>query len=158
MNWLQSLSPDDREQVFALMRNISDSADDWYADHRRLTPNNGDIAVGSAHIYPLIKSESLREFLRSLRTGSDPWVAKEAAKTMARLIVKNWNAKREWQVYIWEGTGDDYIGFMTVDIIAIATRIREESEAVAVRARPTPESYLEYRPEGCGHDAETMPF
>lgn len=130
MNWLDSLSPDDRERVYAEMRSIGDSADDWYAQHRRLTPNNGDIPVGSAHIHPLIRSESLREFLRCLRTGSTPWEAKDKAKEMGRLIARNWNAKREWQVRIWEETGDDFVGLMTLNIIAIAERIREEREAM----------------------------
>ena len=128
--WIASLAPDDRERVFALMRNIDASADDWYRDHRRLTPNNGDIPVGSGHIHPLIKSESLKEFLRGLRNGSTPWDAKEQSKEMARLIVRNWNAKREWQVRIWEETGDDYIAYMTTDVIAIAERIKEEREAM----------------------------
>lgn len=35
---------------------------------------------------------------------------------------------------------------------------RVAKDIVAERKRPTPEAYLEYRPEGCGHDAETMPF
>jgi hypothetical protein len=91
MNWDLSLADDDREALFAEMRAIGEVADHVRRTAARMAPPYGTVGLGSADFDYLLEAEVLDEFLRSLRSGSDPEQAHRCAVAMGELVVQRWN-------------------------------------------------------------------
>lgn len=94
MHWLQSLTPAHREKVYESMRELRRISEFELEESRKLQPRNGEIAIGSAHMYGFARGEALAEFLRALNAGSTPGQAVTKAKQMVSDIVRKWNESR----------------------------------------------------------------
>lgn len=83
-----------------VMRLIRGKSDHHLEAHRRLSPRNGAIPVGGAHIDELAVGEGLAVFLRSMARGESASASEAAGKAEAALIFRNWNRSRpkEYQV------------------------------------------------------------
>lgn len=89
----------------AIERSIRDESDRYLAEHRKLSPRYGEIAVGGGHFDAFVHGEALACVLRYLNTGSTPAEAVVLAKADARIMVRKWNASRkDYQVHRWEDT------------------------------------------------------
>ena len=100
MNWLKTLDADHLEAVYSVMRLIGTEADRADAEHLRLRPRYGEIAVGGAHMDPFFRSEALNGLLRALRTGANPTDAIIVGNAEANLAIKIWNkSRRDYQVH-----------------------------------------------------------
>lgn len=110
-NWLNSLSNDHRELVFAEMRRIRERISSFEREAKRLQPPYGTIGVGAADFDPRVRADSLSTLLREIGRGKTPDEAMELAKQDARVAVSKHNAKRPNQIDWgrWEGTADSVI-------------------------------------------------
>ncbi len=107
MKYFESLNEEDRETLFSHMRHIDQGAQRLEAEHRRLSPRYGQIAVGAGAFDPWLKSAVMQEYLSSLRKGQTPIQAKVKAIEYGRLCVQKHNEKRKdinWQRWIDSGT------------------------------------------------------
>ena len=106
MKYFESLKEDDREALFAHMRHLDKEAQRLEAEHRRLAPRHGEIAVGAAHFAPWLKSSVTQEYLSCLRKGQTPAQAEQEAVEYGKTCVKTHNEKRKdinWKR--WEESG-----------------------------------------------------
>jgi hypothetical protein len=87
------------EKMLQAMRVLRAKADGYHKEARALSPTEGRIPVGSAHIHAYQKGEALCAFLRllSLHAPSD---ALFFAKEEAKLIADNWNAHHGYQTAV----------------------------------------------------------
>ncbi len=117
-NWLKSLSDDQRERVFVVMRSLEDTVESAHNKMLKLRPPQGTIGVGSADFDPALKFESLSAFLRALNKGTQPDTALAEAKQLAREMIKNWNERGvkgragivgKFEMRRWEGSADAYL-------------------------------------------------
>lgn len=97
--WLDSLTPDQREAAYVVMREIRNEADRANDQHRALLPPHGQIAVGGAHMDPFFRSEALNGFLSALGHGAQPFPAAEIGNTDANYAIEKFNKSR----------GNDYV-------------------------------------------------
>jgi hypothetical protein len=86
----------EREKMLRAMRVIRVKADGYHKESRDLSPTQGRIPVGSAHIRAYQKGEALSTFLRLLSLHA-PSAALFFAKAEAKLIADNWNARHGYQ-------------------------------------------------------------
>lgn len=94
-SWLDSLTEETRQRVFAAMREIDTRAQRYFKNSADMTRGSGmSIPVGAAGFDEFIRGDSLASYLRGLRKGLSPTEAIEAAKANAREVVKSHNAKR----------------------------------------------------------------
>jgi len=94
-SWLESLTEETRQRVFAAMREIDTRAQRYYQNSTNMTRGTGmSIPVGAAGFDEFIRGDSLAAYLRGLRRGLAPTEAIESAKVAAREVVKSHNAKR----------------------------------------------------------------
>ncbi len=95
MKYFESLSSTAREEFFTKMRNLDQEMTRHEEEHRRLSPRHDEIAVGSAHFDPFLKSYASWEYLTALRKGHAPGKALEIAEAKAREAVQKHNSKRK---------------------------------------------------------------
>lgn len=94
-SWLESLTEETRQRIFATMRDIDARAQRYYQNSANMTRGSGmSIPVGAAGFDEFIRGDSLAAYLRGLRKGLCPTEAFESAKANARDVVKSHNAKR----------------------------------------------------------------
>jgi hypothetical protein len=109
--YFETLTDADRETLFGFMRTIDAEAQRQEAEHRRLSPGHGQVAVGAAAFDPWIKAYATQEYLRALRNGEEPDDARDSAQVEARYAVDRHNEKRpkdiNWQR--WNGTADSVV-------------------------------------------------
>lgn len=115
MSWLQSLSDEIRERVYAVMRTIDMEASHYDKKYRRNVPRHGESSAwGVAWFDDWIQSEVRREFLRNLRT-LNPKSAAEATQMYAIECVKKHNAKfsrpNGYQYHRSENTAESLIAW-----------------------------------------------
>lgn len=101
-SWLMSLTPDIREKVFVVMREIRATADYHAMKFRELQPPYGTIRLGGAHIDEFLKSAVLYDILMCINQGYILDIAENSARALGRNIVSKWNAGKEYQVKRWE--------------------------------------------------------
>jgi hypothetical protein len=129
--WLDTLEPNQREAVFAAMRDIRTQAEVHNKAAQKLTPPTGQIPVGAAAFDEVIGRESREAFLRALNKGMTPQAAAEAAKADVKVAVQRHNAKRKdigWQR--WEGSADATIDDQMRRVLR-ATSVTTPSEPTA---------------------------
>lgn len=80
------------EKNLSAMRCIRDRADRFRAEERKLTPEYGRLAVGSAHFDPMLYAEVLEEMLRWYGKGWSANKASDKASELGREVVRRWNA------------------------------------------------------------------
>lgn len=88
------------EKAIAYMQHLRAESDKLRLDARIPA---GAIPVGSRSIRQEIKAEIRSNILFNLGKNLDLLEVEELAKAEALLWINNWNAKREYQVQIWEG-------------------------------------------------------
>jgi len=94
-SWLESLTEETRQRVFATMRDIDGRAQRYYQNSANMTRGSGmSIPIGAAGFDEFIRGDSLATYLRGLRKGLAPTEAIESAKVSAREVVKSHNTKR----------------------------------------------------------------
>lgn len=125
--WLNELTGNEKESVFAAMRSIRSRSDRSLEQARRLLPPGYRLPRGGEHFDLWLKGETLAELLRLLNKGNTPEQAAIDAKSYASAIVTKWNANPEalyfWnkaEVSRWEKTMDD----------PVDTAVREIRESV----------------------------
>lgn len=91
--WLGTLSENQRESVFSLMRDAGNKANALLEEHNRLRPRPGELAAGGAHIDPMVKAYAIEGMHRALNRGATIDEAMAAGKAEARLTVNNFNSK-----------------------------------------------------------------
>jgi len=95
MSWLESLTEETRQRIFAAMREIDSRSQRYYQNSANMTRGTGmSIPVGAAGFDEFVRGDSLASYLRGLRKGLSPTEAIESAKIAARELVKSHNAKR----------------------------------------------------------------
>lgn len=85
-------------------------------EHRKLSPRNGEIPVGGAHMESFFRMEGVGGIIQALRDGQGILEAVAHGKAIASFAVRLWNGRREWQVHRWEKTCDDYFDRLMVRI------------------------------------------
>lgn len=99
-HWLDSLTNEQRELVFAWMREKGDVAQALVDRGKELQGPSGSIPVGSAWFDVWIEGAVIEEFLRQLRKGRSPTDAVHCAQQHARSWVATHNKRRtdvEWR-------------------------------------------------------------
>lgn len=117
MHWLNSLTTDHREAVYAAMRAIDTRAEQFRERSRQLAPPPNHLALGTESWEYQLKQEALYTFLRFLRHGEDPQTACTNACAWAVECVKSWNkapravslAGMPETLHRWTGMCDDTI-------------------------------------------------
>src|SRR5260370_102532 len=95
MSWLESLTEETRQRVFASMRDIDTRAQRFYQSSSKMTRGSGmSLPVGAAGVDEFVRGDSLASYLRGLRKGLSPTEALDSAKVTARELVKSHNSKR----------------------------------------------------------------
>lgn len=74
--------------------------DYWLSRGYALRPTGGAISVGSEGVRAEALSDAIHWLIVGVYCGQSPDGALSKAGEVWRLWVKNWNAKREWQVHI----------------------------------------------------------
>ena len=64
----------------------------------------GGIPVGGEHIDELVRGEGLLKLVRCICKGKTVTESLQEAIEETRLIIRNWNKSREYQVHRWEDT------------------------------------------------------
>lgn len=98
-SWLRTLSEPEAygasQQLEAMFVKIAG----WEAAYETLAPRPGEIAVGGEHMDTQFRIQAYRGVLLALVSGKDLTAAIDAGKERVRAWVREWNAKREWQVH-----------------------------------------------------------
>jgi hypothetical protein len=100
-SWLESLTEETRQRVFAVMRKVRDESTRYC--EKGYTMNRGTgitIPVGAAGFDEIVRGEVLASYLRALGKGQCPTEAIEYAKREAREMVKSHNGRRK--DYTWQ--------------------------------------------------------
>jgi hypothetical protein len=97
-HWLDSLTTTPREAVLGVMRDLRAKSDAAATEAKNLSPTNGSIPVGSAHIEPTARNQAYSTLLDRLAKGDSVPDAATAAKQVATTVFENWNKTREYQV------------------------------------------------------------
>lgn len=107
MKYFETLSPDGRRALYTFMKFIDGEVDYCLEEHRRLSPRQGEVAVGAAHFDPWLRAAVTQVYLSGLRVGKTPNDARDGAIKHGWLCVKKHNEKRpkdiNWQR--WEDSG-----------------------------------------------------
>ena len=93
MEYFKTLSETDRQRLFEYMRLLDSQADLLEAEHRRLCPKPGEVAVGAAFFDPWLKAEARRAYILHPRLGKTPDAAEKEAIEWCRLCVRRHNEK-----------------------------------------------------------------
>ena len=88
-----------KEATLKAMRRIRAKADGYHKEALRLSPPQGRIPVGSAHVHAHQKGEALSTFLRCL-SSQTPQDALTLAKQEASLIADGWNKHHGYQTAV----------------------------------------------------------
>jgi hypothetical protein len=92
--WYGSLAPDKQQSLFAIMRELGETAETYHTKARNLMAPRGTVSVGGADFDYTLKAEVINSFLRALRIGDTPAEALAVAKSDMALVVKSFNARR----------------------------------------------------------------
>lgn len=133
-HWLDSLTPEQKESVFAVMRDIRAEADRANDQHRALLPPHGQIAVGGAHMDPFFRAEALNGFLSALSRGASPVSAVEIGNTDANYAIEKFNKSRsnDYVVHRARDMEESHLGEMARRVErAVAGTTQVETPAVA---------------------------
>lgn len=101
---IDTLPPDRRDSLFALMRRFGDE-ELYYMQQGRETP--GTIPVGPALFDEVIKGAARQELLQALRTAAGPEEAFNTARAALKIWVVNHNNRRRRDIGWgrWENFG-----------------------------------------------------
>lgn len=80
-----------REEVFALMRQIDEAVHHAWSRARDLGPRGGSVSVGSADFDYTLKATVGEQYLRVLRNGGDPASAFTSAIEAGKESIAKWN-------------------------------------------------------------------
>lgn len=84
------------------LRGVRSTADTYHKIAQELSPPNGNIPAGGAHVAAYQKAEALCVFLRGMAAGATPAEALAAGKAAAVEIADKWKCRRgrDYQTYI----------------------------------------------------------
>lgn len=137
--WFDTLSPDAKDRVRAVARDLMRRRDAWERQYDQLRPPPGTIPVGGAHMEPYAHSQALWEFSSGIARGLAPDVAGAAAKNLAAAILKSWNqSRRDYHVHKWPQSCDAAIDHAVRLTIQAAEEPLCRSEATPSKPCSTP--------------------
>jgi len=93
------------------------------AECKRLSPRNGEIAVGGAHFDAFVRSEGLAELMNGIRSGKTLADSLKEAVAHTSLCVRKWNEsrRRDYPTHRWELMEESYLWDKIRGVQAYAT-------------------------------------